>query len=116
VGSHSLGRSVYSFMACQIIDTVFHPNASPYQADVTIQNNEGLTTLHWLAVNGRTELLHDLLLSQQHMPMDVDVMDSQGKAIAFVIVWEEMFTWRWKIVKISILVNRVCCGCLFVFL
>ncbi|XP_078600324.1 E3 ubiquitin-protein ligase HACE1-like isoform X2 [Branchiostoma floridae x Branchiostoma japonicum] len=63
-----------------------------YNADVNIRNNEGLTTIHWLAVNGRTELLHDLL---QHVrengdveggdrKQNVDVEDAQGQTALHV--------------------------------
>uniref|UniRef100_A0A2K6F7G0 E3 ubiquitin-protein ligase HACE1 n=1 Tax=Propithecus coquereli TaxID=379532 RepID=A0A2K6F7G0_PROCO len=51
-----------------------------YSADVNICNNEGLTAIHWLAVNGRTELLHDLV---QHVS-DVDVEDAMGQTALHV--------------------------------
>ncbi|XP_059970985.1 E3 ubiquitin-protein ligase HACE1 isoform X2 [Mesoplodon densirostris] len=51
-----------------------------YNADVNICNNEGLTAIHWLAVNGRTELLHDLV---QHVS-DVDVEDAMGQTALHV--------------------------------
>uniref|UniRef100_A0A3B4UA74 E3 ubiquitin-protein ligase HACE1 n=1 Tax=Seriola dumerili TaxID=41447 RepID=A0A3B4UA74_SERDU len=51
-----------------------------YNADVNICNNEGLTAIHWLAVNGRTELLHDLV---QHVS-NVDVEDAMGQTALHV--------------------------------
>uniref|UniRef100_A0A8C9F1B6 Uncharacterized protein n=1 Tax=Pavo cristatus TaxID=9049 RepID=A0A8C9F1B6_PAVCR len=51
-----------------------------YSADVNICNNEGLTAIHWLAVNGRTELLHDLV---QHVS-NVDVEDAMGQTALHV--------------------------------
>ncbi|XP_026509747.1 E3 ubiquitin-protein ligase HACE1 isoform X1 [Terrapene carolina triunguis] len=51
-----------------------------YSADVNICNNEGLTAIHWLAVNGRTELLHDLV---QHVN-NVDVEDAMGQTALHV--------------------------------
>uniref|UniRef100_A0A8C4HR59 E3 ubiquitin-protein ligase HACE1 n=1 Tax=Dicentrarchus labrax TaxID=13489 RepID=A0A8C4HR59_DICLA len=51
-----------------------------YNADVNICNNEGLTAIHWLAVNGRTELLHDLV---QHVT-NVDVEDAMGQTALHV--------------------------------
>ncbi|XP_025021271.1 E3 ubiquitin-protein ligase HACE1 isoform X3 [Python bivittatus] len=51
-----------------------------YSADVNICNNEGLTAIHWLAVNGRTELLHDLV---QHVA-NVDVEDAMGQTALHV--------------------------------
>ncbi|XP_075453648.1 E3 ubiquitin-protein ligase HACE1 isoform X3 [Ascaphus truei] len=51
-----------------------------FNADVNICNNEGLTAIHWLAVNGRTELLHDLV---QHVT-NVDVEDAMGQTALHV--------------------------------
>uniref|UniRef100_A0A672N479 HECT domain and ankyrin repeat containing E3 ubiquitin protein ligase 1 n=1 Tax=Sinocyclocheilus grahami TaxID=75366 RepID=A0A672N479_SINGR len=51
-----------------------------FNADVNICNNEGLTAIHWLSVNGRTELLHDLV---QHVS-NVDVEDAMGQTALHV--------------------------------
>lgn len=46
----------------------------------TNANNEMASQIHWLAVNGRTELLHDLV---QHVS-DVDVEDAMGQTALHV--------------------------------
>lgn len=68
----------------------------------TNSNNKMALQIHWLAVNGRTELLHDLV---QHVT-DVDVEDAMGQTALHVACQNGH-----KTVKFSMKMLRECMYC-----
>lgn len=115
-----------------------------YNADVNICNNEGLTAvsepacpcvfsssnskqvvsglmfippvlqIHWLAVNGRTELLHDLV---QHVS-NVDVEDAMGQTALHVACQNGHKTVRQLnsiFIKLFFLISFFPCACCSTF-